>query len=126
MVTAEALPEINHTQSEASMVNGDETTSAEAFSEIDHTQSNASMVNGAETTSENTEIKMDHIFQNPETEAVLNATPQPHDTLTLFFKSIESHTRNLPIHLRLVAKRKISDIIFDLEENHISEMNLWR
>lgn len=79
----------------------------------------AYMPNGDE--SELTDTKIEQIFLHSESEA--DQPLQARDALSLFFQSIESQTRNLPIHLRLQAKRKISDVIFDLEERHLNEMN---
>lgn len=61
---------------------------------------------------------VEKIFLNAETK-----TTRQRDSLSAFFHSIECQTRSLPLHLQLLAKRKISDIIFDLEEAHISEQN---
>lgn len=79
----------------------------------------ASMDNGDGMTAESSITKMEHIFLQSGSESDVNPSSQDRDALSIFFQSIESQTRNLPINLRLIAKRKISNIIFDLEERHI-------
>lgn len=86
-----------------------------------------SMNNDDEMIPENTDAKIEQIFLQPESESESESMQQPDalsvqqpDALSSFFRSIERQTRDLPIHLQLLAKRKISAVIFDIEEQHIS------
>lgn len=102
---------------------GATTDRIQEFYENEPATSNASINNGDDTTSENTDVKIEQVFLHSESESELNPPVPSRDALSIFFQSVESQTRDLPIQLRLEAKRKISEIIFDLEERHINEMN---
>lgn len=105
--------------------NDDSTTTTEELHEMEQTAADASMENSDGTTEENSATKMEQVFLHSESESDVNPPLQQRDALSIFFQSVETQTRNLPIHLRLVAKRKISNIIFDLEERHICETNQY-
>lgn len=105
--------------------NDDSTTTNEESHENERIAPDALMENGDGMTARNAVTKMEQIFLHSGSESDVNPIVRQRDALSVFFQSVETQTRNLPIHLQLVAKRKISNVIFDLEERHICETNQY-